>query len=103
MNRMKSIIEELQRYELIKPLTRFTLMGPISHIEIQPIREDEGVSEPCEYGEEHYWSVYVRYDPDKNNQQFGGVDCIADCSDFDGARDLALLIAALLGVEVEGA
>ncbi|SRR5258707_817721 len=102
MAKLKSIIEELQRYELIKPLTQFKPLGPISHIEVQPIREDEGVSEPCEHGEEHYWSVYVRYDPAKNDTHFGGVDCIADCSDFDGARDLALLIAGLLGVEVEG-
>jgi hypothetical protein len=99
---MKSIIEELQKYELIKPGVPFKPLGPVSNIEVQPIREEDGVSEPCEIGEEHYWSVYVRYDPAKNEKQFGGVDCIADCSDFDGARELALLIAGLLGVEVEG-
>src|SRR4051812_40850636 len=101
MAKLKAIIDQLQRYELIKPLTQFKPMGPISHIEVQPIREDEGVSEPCEIGEEHYWSVYVRYDPGKNDQKFGGVDCIADCADFDAARDLAQLIAGLLSVNVE--
>lgn len=99
---MKSIIEQLQKYDLIKPIGEFKPMGPISQIEIQPVREYDNCCEPCAIGEEDFWSVYVRYDPAKNTDKFGGVDCIADCSDFDGARDLAQLIAGLLGVEVEG-
>ena len=47
--------------------------------------------------------MYVRYDPSKNDKGFGGVDCIADCSGFDGAVGIANLIAGLLGVEVVGA
>ena len=99
---MKAIIEELLKYELIKPIGDFKPMGPISHVEVQPVREDESYCEPCEAGEENFWSVYVRYDPAKNTGKFGGVDCIADCSDFDGARSLGQLIAALLGVGLEG-
>ena len=99
---MKAIIEELLKYDLIKPVSEFKPMGPISHVEVQPVREEEGYSEPCEPDEAHYWSVYVRYDPARNAPAFGGVDCIADCSDFDGAASLALLVAGLLGLTVEG-
>ena len=99
---MKAIIEELQKYELIKPCVSFRPLGPISHVEIQPVKEYDGYCEPCNHGDEDFWSVYVRYDPAKNAQGFGGVDCIADCFDFDAARDLAYLIAGLLGIEAEG-
>ena len=99
---MKAIIEELQKYDLIKPLSVFKPLGPISHIEVQPVKEHDNCCEPCAVGEEDFWSVYVRYDATKNADNFGGVDCIADCSDFDGARALAQLIAGLLSVEVEG-
>ena len=99
---MKSIIEELQKYELIKPCVPFKPLAPVSHVEVQPVKEDGNCCEPCEIGEEDFWSVYVRYDPQKNDQTFGGVDCIADCYDFEGAALLAHLIAGLLGVEVEG-
>ena len=102
MTRIKSIIEELQKYDLIKPDGEFRPLGPVSHIEVQPVREHEGYCEPCEPGEENFWSVYVRYDPARNDDRFGGADCIADCSDFEGARNLAGLIAGLLGIEAEG-
>jgi len=95
--------DQLQKYDLIKPLGEFKPMGPISHVEIQPVKEYENYCEPCAHGEEDFWSVYVRYDPAKNDKAFGGVDCIADCSDFDGAVGIAKLIAGLLGVEVVGA
>jgi len=100
---VKSIIEQLQKYDLIKPIGEFKPMGPVSHIEIQPVKEHEDYCEPCPHGEEHFWSVYVRYDPSKNDKGFGGVDCIADCSDFDGAVSLATLIAGLLAIDVVGA
>lgn len=99
---MRSIIEELRKYELIKPLAEFTPLGPISHVEIQPVKECENYCEPCPDGEEDFWSVYVRYDPLKNPDGFGGVDCIADCHDFNAASALALLIAGLLGIKVVG-
>lgn len=99
---MKAIIEELLKYDLIKPVADFKPLGPISHIEVQPVKEHDNCCEPCAIGEEDFWSVYVRYDPTKNTYTFGGVDCIADCPDFDSARECAQLIAGLLGVEVEG-
>ena len=99
---MRAIIARLQQYELIKPVTGFTPLGPISHIEVQPVKQYETYCEPCVLGEEDFWSVYVRYDPAKNKQQFGGVDCIADCSDADAASNLADLIARLLGIPVVG-
>jgi len=102
MNRIKSTTGERQEYELIKPDAAFHPLGPVSHIEVHPVREYEGYCEPCTLGEESFWSVYVRYAPRSNGQPFGGADCIADCADFEGARNLAQLIAALLGIEVEG-
>ena len=98
-----NILDQLQKYDLIKPLGDFKPMGPISHVEIQPVKEYDGYCEPCAHGEEDFWSVYVRYDPAKNDKAFGGVDCIADCSGFDGAVGIANRIAGLLGVEVVGA
>src|SRR5207302_4449894 len=71
---MRAISARLQQYELIKPVTGFTPLGPISHIEVQPVKQYETYCEPCVLGEEDFWSVYVRYDPAKNKQQFGGVD-----------------------------
>ena len=98
-----NILDQLQKYDLIKPLGDFKPMGPISHVEIQPVKEYDGYCEPCAHGEEDFWSVYVRYDPAKNYKGFGGVDCIADCSGFEGAVGIANLIAGLLGVQVVGA
>ena len=99
---MKSIIEELQKYDLIKPLAEFKPLCRISHIEIQPVKEHDDYCEPCAHGDEDFLSVYVRYDPSANLMAFGGVDCIADCHDFNGAAALALLISSLLGVTVVG-
>jgi hypothetical protein len=96
-------MNELQKYDLIKPLGEFKPMGPISHVEIQPVKEYDDYCEPCNVGDEDFWSVYVRYDPSKNDKHFGGVDCIADCSDFDAAVRIANLVSGLLGVEVVGA
>jgi hypothetical protein len=83
--------DQLQKYDLIKPLGEFKPMGPISHVEIQPVKEYDGYCEPCTDGEEDFWSVYVRYDPSKNDKG------------FDGAVGIANLIAGLLGVELVGA
>ena len=96
-------MNELQKYDLIKPLGEFKPMGPISHVEIQPVKEYGDYCEPCNAGDEDFWSVYVRYDPSKNDKHFGGVDCIADCSDFDAAVRIANLVSGMLGVEVVGA
>jgi hypothetical protein len=93
------IFSDLDKYELIEPYTRFTPLGQISAIEIQPVKDYGDYSEPCEIGMEDFWSVYVRYVPQRNNG-FGGVDCVADCSNFTGAEKLADLLAGLLGVEV---
>lgn len=99
---MKAIIEKLQKYDLIKAAADFKPLGPISNIEIQPVKEYEDYCEPCEAGTADFWSVYVRYNPSKNDIQFGGVDCIVDCSDFDGASSIAKLLGSLLNVEVVG-
>ena len=56
-------MNELQKYDLIKPLGEFKPMGPISHVEIQPVKEYDDHCEPCNEGDENFWSVYVRYDP----------------------------------------
>jgi hypothetical protein len=31
-------MNEIQKYDLIKPLGEFKPMGPISHVEIQPVK-----------------------------------------------------------------
>jgi len=95
-------MNDLQKYDLIKPLGEFKPMGPISHVEIQPVKEYGDYCEPCNAGED-FWSVYVRYDPSKNDKHFAGVDCIADCYDFAAAVNIANLVSGLLGVEVVGA
>ena len=98
---MSNILDDLQNFEFIQPYGNFKPQGPISRIEIQPVkRDDDGNCEPCAIGEERFWSVYVRYDPKKSSHGFGGVDCVADCSGYDGALKLANLLGALLGVEV---
>jgi hypothetical protein len=102
LDRLKTVVDDYEQYDHIKPLAAFKPLGPISHVEIQPVREYESYCEPCEPGKETFWSVYVRYDPSKNDKAFGGVDCIADCSEFKAARNLASLIAGLLGVPVAG-
>src|ERR1017187_2628724 len=43
--------DQQQRYDLIKPLGEFKPMGPISHVEIQPVKEYDGYCEPWAYGE----------------------------------------------------
>lgn len=99
---MKSTSKQFQKYDLIKPLAEFKPLGPISHVEIQPVRQYDDYCEPCNYGDEDFWSVYVRYVPSNNDKAFGGLDCIADCADYDGARAIASLVAGLLAVELEG-
>lgn len=57
---VKAVLDHFQQYDHIKPLSEFKPLGPISHVEIQPVREHENCCEPCAVGEEDFWSVYVR-------------------------------------------
>jgi hypothetical protein len=96
---MSDILSDIQNYEMIEPYLGFKPLGPIANIEIQPVKDDGENCAPCAVGEEDFWSVYVRNEPSQNDG-FGGVDCVADCSNFTGAQKLADLLGALLGVKV---
>jgi hypothetical protein len=97
---MKSIIDLLQECEPILTYDPFIPLGPIANLEVAPVKEYEDCCEVCPAGQEDFWSVYIRYDAKRNSDGFGGVDCIADCSGYEGAMALAGLIGALLGVEI---
>ena len=98
---MSDILSDIQTYELIEPYLGFKPQWPIASIEVQPVREEDGHCSLCEIGNEHFWSVYVRY-ARQSPRGFGGVDCVADCSNFTGAAKLADLLGSLLGVEIVG-
>ncbi len=53
-------------------------LGPVSDIEVHPCIDDGEDTYQCDPEEAHFWSVYVRYNPNQNDKSFGGVDCIAD-------------------------
>jgi hypothetical protein len=99
---MKSASKQLHKYDLIKPLAGFKPLGPISHFEIQPVKQYDDYCELCNYGDEDFWFIYVRYVPSNSNKASGGVDCIADCADYEAARGIASLVAGLLDVELVG-
>jgi hypothetical protein len=48
-------------------------------VEVSPVRDQEGITEPCGADEAQAWSVYLHYDPKHpRNAGFGGVLCVSD-------------------------
>lgn len=68
-------------------------------LEIHPCREYEkgtptAFVEQCEPSEAEFWSVYVRYNPKTNKEEFGGLECIADCDTEEEAKQLEKFLTA---------
>lgn len=69
------------------------LKSPITDIEIHACRQEDDQVTQCDDDEmPDFYSVYVRYLPTGTNAQFGGIECVADCSTYEAARDLKKLI-----------
>jgi hypothetical protein len=72
------------------------LKSPITDIEMHACRQEDDHVTQCDDDEKpDFYSVYVRYLPTNTNAQFGGIECIADCSTYEAARDLKKLIETI--------
>lgn len=65
------------------------ILGKFNELEVHPCMEVEpGIIEQVEPEDAEFWSVYIRYDPTQNKDNFGGLDCIADCGTKEEADGL---------------
>lgn len=98
---IKSIVEEAQKkkvsgIELTIAISDTLSKSLVSNFEVHPCKEDEHGVEQCEPEEAEFWSVYVRFIPSRKNDQFGGVDCIADCETEEMANNLVSFLKTLI-------
>ena len=100
----------------ITPMEEFTpaYLFRYNAVELHPVADYGGVCEPISPSEigEHpkadiYWSVYLHYDSSlPENEDFGGVQCVADFPTEAlaeaYARNLEILLRAAVGTRFHG-
>ena len=79
-------------------LNRFNAVE-ITCLKITPLADGTNTYEiVSELEEPNLYSVYLRYNPDlPENEDFGGVECVADFTDMEDATILADALEILIG------